>query len=212
MRRALAYDQSGTSCGEEEMKRAFVCLACLAFATGASAAEIGRLFFTPAERAQLDVARTQKKTAAAAAAPAVEEETPPPQVVTYGGLVRRSDGKSMLWLNDRLLDEKEALTGPALQGKVRPDGAVSLRTPQSGSSVEIKVGQSVELLSGKVAEGRSIEPPPKAAAKTKQDDSTAQKREAQEVKEGAAEAAQAGAKATASTASAPTSAPANKSR
>jgi hypothetical protein len=193
------------------VKRALLCFACLAIGASASAAEIGRLFFTPAERAQLDIARTHKKTAAPAAAPAAEEETPVPQVVTYGGLVRRSDGRSMLWLNDRLLEEKEALRGPALQGKVRPDGAVSLRTPQSGSSVEIKVGQSVELLSGKVAEGRSVEAPAKPASR-KQDEPTAQKRDTQESRSAPAEAPQAAANAASSTPSARTSAPADKSR
>lgn len=194
------------------MKRAVVCFACLTMAASASAAEIGRLFFTPSERAQLDIARTQKKTTAPAAAPAaVEEETPLPQVVTYGGLVRRSDGKSMLWLNDRLLEEKEALTGPALQGKVRPDGAVSLRTSQSASSVEIKVGQSVELLSGKVAEGRSVEAPAKPASR-KQDEPAAHKREARESKDAPAEGPQGGTNAAASTATTRTSAPADKSR
>ena len=194
------------------MKRAVVCFACLTMAASGSAAEIGRLFFTPSERAQLDIARTQKKTAAPAAAPAaVEEETSLPQLVTYGGLVRRSDGKSMLWLNDRLLEEKEALTGPALQGRVRPDGAVSLRTSQSASSVEIKVGQSVELLSGKVAEGRSVEAPAKPASR-KQDEPTAHKREARESKDAPAEGPQAGTSAAASTATTRTSAPADKSR
>jgi hypothetical protein len=193
------------------MKRALFCLACLTVAANVSAAEIGRLFFTPAERAQLDVARTQKKSPAPPPAATAEEEMPAPQVVTYGGLVRRSDGKSMLWLNDRLLEEKEALTGPALQGKVRADGAVTLRTPQSGTSVDIKVGQSVELLSGKVAEGRSIEPPPKPAAK-KPDESASQKREAQESKGAPAEGPPQAGATGASTASARTSAPADKSR
>ena len=44
-----------------------------------------------------------------------------PQVVTYGGLVRRSDGRQMMWLNNRLVDEREALAGlePQGQGQAR---------------------------------------------------------------------------------------------
>jgi hypothetical protein len=212
MRRALADDQPGGARGEEKMNRAWICIGLFMLISAASAADIGRLFFTPAERAQLDIARTQKKPAAAAAAPeAAEEETPVPQIVTYGGLVRRSDGKSLLWLNGRLLEEKEALAGSALQGRVRPDGAVALRAPHSGGSIEIKVGQSVELVSGKVAEGRSVEPPPKPASK-KKDGSASQKRDTQDSKRTAGEESQAKADATASTANAPTSAPADKSR
>jgi hypothetical protein len=193
------------------MKRALVWLACFTIAGSASAAEMGRLFFTPAERAQLDTARTQKKAPAAAAAPAAEEQTPAPKVVTYGGLVRRSDGKSMLWLNDRLLEEKEALTGPILQGKVRPDGAVTLRTPQSGASVEIKVGQSVELHSGKVAEGRTVEAPPKPASK-KADESPSPKREVSETKDISGHGTQAATSGASPSASARASAAVDKSR
>jgi len=126
---------------------------------------LGRLFFTPTERAQLDIARMQKKTApdAAAAAPAAE---PPsiPQTVTYGGIVRRSDGKAMLWINNRLVEEKEALTGLNLKGKVRPDGAVTLQVPQTGGSINVKVGQSVELETGRVGEARKPQPEAKPAA------------------------------------------------
>lgn len=124
-------------------------------------AQLGRLFYTPTERAQLDLARMQKKPATQAAAAEPVEPPPVPQVVTYGGLVRRSDGRQMLWINNRLVDEKEALAGLSLKGKVRPDGAVTLQIPQSNATVDVKVGQSVEVYSGKVAETRK--PPPEAA-------------------------------------------------
>ena len=123
---------------------------------------IGRLFFTPAERSHLDAARLQRKPTAPAASAAAEPAEPPPttQVVTYGGIVRRSDGKSMLWINNRLVEEKDALSGLSLKGKVRPDGAVTLQVPQTGGSIDVKVGQSVELQTGRVAETRK--PPPEA--------------------------------------------------
>jgi hypothetical protein len=103
--------------------------------------------------------------------------------VTYGGIVRRSDGKSMLWINNRLADEKEALTGLNLRGRVRPDGAVTLQVPNTGSSIDVKVGQSVEVLTGKVAEGRRAEEPretndtqnPKASAEDGKSGSPADK-------------------------------------
>ena len=122
---------------------------------------LGRFFFSPAERAQLDVARLQRK-APTSAEPEVAEAPPPPQMVTYGGLVRRSDGRKMLWLNNRLVEEKEALAGLNVKGKVRPDGAVTLQA-QSGATVDVKVGQTVELYTGKVAETRKT--PPEEAAK-----------------------------------------------
>jgi hypothetical protein len=160
----MAYNQSASEHGEETMTRALLVSICVALSASASGAEIGRLFFTPAERAQLDVARAQKK-APPVAAPMQAQETPAPEVVTYTGIVRRSDGKSMLWINNRVADEKEALRELNLKGTVRPDGAVSLHVPQSGASIEVKVGQSVELHSRRVAEGRKFvsEPHPPVA-------------------------------------------------
>ena len=119
-----------------------------------SAASIGRLFYTPAQRAALDVARRAKPVPQTAQAEAAPPPPPPPQVVSYGGIVRRSDGKAMLWINNRLVEEKEALKGLNLKGRVRPDGAVTLQVPDSGGSLEVKVGQSVEVHTGKVAETR----------------------------------------------------------
>jgi hypothetical protein len=89
-------------------------------------------------------------------------QAPEPQIVSYGGIVRRSDGKAMLWINNRLVEEKEALAGLNLKGKVRPDGSVTLHVPESGSSIDVKVGQSVELQSGRRAEGRKGQPEAKA--------------------------------------------------
>jgi hypothetical protein len=154
------------------MKRLLLCFAFLAAGSGATSAQlsaekplpvqpIGRLFFTPGERAQLDVARVQKRPLPEAVAAAAAPEAPPlPQTVTYGGIVRRSDGKAMLWINNRLVEEKEALAGLNLRGKVRPDGAVTLQVPQTGGSINVKVGQSVELHTGKVGEARKPEPKP----------------------------------------------------
>lgn len=148
------------------MTRLFVALAGALLASTVLAAQppLGRFFFTPAERAQLDVARIEKQKPApqVAAAEAPPEPLPVPQTVTYGGIVRRSDGKSMLWINNRMVDERDALTGLNLRGRVRADGAVTLQVPQTGSSVEVKVGQSVEVHTGRVAEGKRNDEPESA--------------------------------------------------
>lgn len=157
------------------MKRALVLIALGALGGAANAAQIegkpvaapqaplGRLFFTPTERSQLDVARLQRKpTPQSPAEPEQVEAPPAPQVVSYGGIVRRSDGKAMLWINNRLVEEKDALKGLSLKGKVRPDGAVTLQVPQTGGSIDVKVGQSVELQTGRIGETRK--PPPEAKA------------------------------------------------
>lgn len=145
--------------------------ATTAAASRGASAPLGRFFFSASERAQLDVARLQRK-APTSAEPEVAEAPPAPQMVTYGGLVRRSDGRKMLWLNNRLVDEKDALADLNVKGKVRPDGTVTLEA-QSGATVNVKVGQTVELYTGKVAETRKTPPEaakPPADAKGAQDD------------------------------------------
>ena len=123
------------------MMRAYLFVA-LALAAGASGAAqpIGRLFFTPAERAQLDVARANKRAPeppGGASQKSAEPPKPETQIITYNGIVRRSDGKSILWLNSRATDEKEALSGLPVTGRVRPDGGVTLQVPGGTGTIDL---------------------------------------------------------------------------
>lgn len=133
-----------------------VCL-LLAAASGPTAAAdppVGRLFFTPAQRALLDIARSQRTRATVATerTQQVLVEQPAPQTITYGGMIRRSDGQTTVWINDRAVHGREAAGGTTLIRRVGPDGAVTLEVPQSRRSVDLKVGQSVEVLSGSIGE------------------------------------------------------------
>ena len=144
--------------------------AAMPIAAPAQGERPGRLFFTPAQRASLDVARSQRARAALDTEKTEQEAAPVPQTITYGGMVRRSDGKSTVWFNNQPVNDREALGGAAIVGRVRADGSVTLQVPQTGRSVSLKPGQSVELLSGAVEEGYSrrldvAKPEPKPAAK-----------------------------------------------
>lgn len=134
-----------------------------------AAEQLGRLFFTPAQRSSLDVARTQRARATLSTEKTEQDATPAAQTITYDGMVRRSDGRSTVWLNSRPVNDREPAGGAAIVGRVRPDGGVILQVPQSGRRVELKPGQSVELLTGAVEEGYSRRPPtqpePKPAVK-----------------------------------------------
>lgn len=135
------------------MRRVLAVLLMAATAPAFGAEPLGRLFFTPAERAQLDQARLQKERPPVAKAAEAPAPAPPaPQILTYSGVIRRSDGKAVLWLNDRPVDEKDA-SGLAVAGRIRDDGSVTVRVP--GRTIDLKVGQSVELTSGTVAERKS---------------------------------------------------------
>jgi hypothetical protein len=170
MRSAMAHGTADASCGKKEVTRPLLvmlvvfggCATAVCTSAASAAQPLGRLFFTPAERAQLDVARTQKQRAPQLAGnePATPAMPPAPQIITYSGIVRRSDGTAVVWLNNRPVDAKDALPGLALKGRIRPDGAMTLQVPQTGASVELKVGQRAELQTGTVAETR-----PERAAK-----------------------------------------------
>lgn len=135
-------------------------------ASGADA-PLGRLFFTPEQRAQLDTLRTKKVVASQA------KEEPPPEVVTYNGIIRRSDGKTTVWVNNQALSEADLREKPAIAGRVSRDGQIVIQAGQTGAAAktQLKVGQSAELLSGQVAESYSAAataartPKPEPAAK-----------------------------------------------
>jgi hypothetical protein len=133
--------------------------------TLAAQQELGRLFFTPAQRASLDVARSQRARAALATDNTEQEAAPVSQTITYGGLIRRNDGRTTVWLNNQAVRDTDPAGAGAVVSRVRPDGRITLQAPQSSRSVDLKPGQSVELLSGTIEEGYSrralSEPEPK---------------------------------------------------
>ncbi|HEY7657535.1 MAG TPA: hypothetical protein VH881_11765 [Burkholderiales bacterium] len=119
---------------------------------------LGRLFFTPAQRASLDVARSQRARTTLDTEKTEQDAAPVPQTITYSGVLRRSDGKTTVWLNNQPVHDRISAGAAAIVGRVRPDGSVTLQVPQSGRSVTLKPGQSVELLGGTVEEGYSRRP------------------------------------------------------
>lgn len=129
--------------------RLFPALLLLIFAQLAPAAEpLGRLFYTPEQRAQLDALRTQRVVASQ-----VRDE-PIPETVNYYGIVRRSDGKTTVWVNGEALSESGLRDKQSISGRVSRNGQILLQTPAAAGpgQVQLKVGQSAELLSGRVDE------------------------------------------------------------
>jgi hypothetical protein len=135
------------------MNRAGLLLALLLISPEAGRADaLGRLFYTPAQRTQLDDVRSHRSTALPEPA---AEASPPPPALTYRGVVRRSDGKSTIWINNRAITDGQSLSGVAVLGRVRPDGALQVQLPESKRAVDLKVGQTLEVDSGSVAENYS---------------------------------------------------------
>jgi hypothetical protein len=129
--------------------RTLFAILLLAALPAANAADLaGRLFFTPDQRAQLDQLRKQKTVASQA------RDEPAPETVTYNGIIRRSDGRTTVWMNNQPMSAAELRSGQSVAGSVSRDGRIVLQNPQAGNGakLELKVGQSATLLSGKVDE------------------------------------------------------------
>lgn len=149
---------------------AWSALAVLLVPAAAPAAEqerLGRMFFTPAQRASLDVARSQRARATLATESTEQEAAPAAQTITYGGLIQRSDGRTTVWLNNQAVHDNNPAGAGAVVSRVRPDGSITLQAPQSARSVNLKPGQTVELQSGTIEEAYSRRPPAEPEAKPK---------------------------------------------
>ena len=121
---------------------------------GADAPAIGRLFSTPAERAGLDRLRQlgeqtlppddQPVTVIAPPEPAREQ-------YTLDGFVRRSSGKSTIWINRVPRSEHEISQGILVRQQLSKPPAVSILLP-SGQRLNLKPGQTFDNASGRVSE------------------------------------------------------------
>ena len=127
-----------------------------------ASADLGRMFFTPAQRATLDHLRKQNiKTPAGSDK---EQAAPAQQYVSVDGVVRRSDGKSTVWLNNRAVSGQRA--GGLNVSTSSNDNRVRLTVPESNRSIDLKVGQTLEIVSGTIEESyaRRVRPKPEAKA------------------------------------------------
>ena len=142
-------------------KLILLCVVAALPAPAQAAEPLGRLFFTPEQRSKLDDARSRKTRVTLTTEKPEDAVVPPvpqPEVVTFDGIVRRSDGKTTVWLNNRAVTEKD--TAGSIVGRVLPDGRITVQGLQSGRSADLKVGQRAELLSGTVEEGYARAPAP----------------------------------------------------
>lgn len=128
-------------------------------------AQLGRFFFTPAQRAALDEAR-RRPPAAVAATTQGPPLPPAPEYVTLNGVVRRSDGTTTVWLNNKPVRGSQSEDGLQIAPSTRSaaPGNVTVRVPQTGRVVNLKVGQQVDVTSGQVEEGYRSSRPPQVAA------------------------------------------------
>ena len=139
---------------------------------GAEVAPIGRLFSTPAERAELDRLRQHGEPAKLAndqstAAVPVTPAEPVREQFTLDGFVRRSSGKGTTWINQIPQNEGAVSQNIRVRQQLSKPPAVSILLP-SGKRLALKVGQTFDATTGEIIEvlepaPGSVAQPPKSA-------------------------------------------------
>lgn len=110
--------------------------------------KLGRLFYTPEQRMRMDVARQNERSVK------VDEDENAPQStnIELNGMVRRSDGKSTVWVNNRVHGGNTAEHGIEMDKRGGDAGQASVILPSTQQRVLLKVGQSFDVSSGQVEE------------------------------------------------------------
>jgi hypothetical protein len=93
---------------------------CISGSSLAAPVELERLFYTPAQRAQLEAARTHNVIQLAQ--PRMPGGNAPPPV-RYDGVVTRSDGKTTRWVDGKAEVGDSSVTG-LKPGQIRANGKV----------------------------------------------------------------------------------------
>jgi hypothetical protein len=120
-------------------------LVCLITSATTNAADnIGRLFTTPAERANLNYMRQTSRLQSQEQADGMEKAAPPviPSEISMQGYVKRSDGKKgTVWINNQPMQENTS-NSEVTVGKMHGDNnQVPLTLPANGKNLSLKAGQ-----------------------------------------------------------------------
>ena len=121
------------------MNRAIVLFALALAAAAAEAQELGRLFFTPEQRAALDARRRARLPDNSASITAVS-------VTRVDGFVKRSAGPSTIWINGEWTTEN----APEAPRLAEPSPSVSVSTGETGARVRLKPGETLDRGNGEV--------------------------------------------------------------
>lgn len=133
-----------------------IVLATLATNLASAEDDLGRLFFTPAQRAALDAGKeinlpkTDKEPA----------KRSTPAAITLNGVVVRSDGERTVWINDRAYQGRDP-EGLGIRPSAQAPAVAEIRIREERKAVQMRVGQTYSSESGKITE--AYETPPKSA-------------------------------------------------
>lgn len=107
--------------------------------------QIGRLFSTPADRAKLDRLRSgqvYQKVLGETDESRSESDLHLAEPVYLNGLVRRSDGRTTVWVNGQRLDQRGGNGELTLRSRVDRQNRVKLHLKKERRTVQLKPGQA----------------------------------------------------------------------
>jgi hypothetical protein len=121
-----AVIQSGRNTAHQIILFAFVLIAAAAWHANSNAAELGRLFYTPQQRTQLE---TQQATGVVA-------EGGKRNFIVVNGVIQKQGGNRIVWLNGAAQTPVRANNNPA---------SIDVAVPGKSKHVQMKVGQRLML-------------------------------------------------------------------
>lgn len=136
-----------------------------------SGEDFGRLFSRQSERKNLDILRQNQKLRVntpqekiQAEEPMVAEPAELPAPVTLQGFVKRSDGASTLWVNNKAVQEGVRIDDVQIGQLNKRDGSpqagaesLNIRIPANGKHVRLKPGQLYDPESNQIKELQVVE-------------------------------------------------------
>ena len=109
------------------------------------AQELGRLFFTPEQRAALDARRKARVPDKPAATPVTESP-----VSRVNGAVQRGGGRSTVWVNGEMIPESAQADSAKVTPRSPNPGRVSIPLGENTPPRDLRVGESLDRGSGEV--------------------------------------------------------------
>jgi len=132
--------------------------------------DFGRLFSRPNERKNLDILRQNQKLKVATPQDSLQPESttdaaPPelPDPITMQGYVKRSDGSSTLWINNKAVREDSAVDDVQIgrlnkrAGSVAGSDSLNVNIPATGKHVHLKAGQVYMPETNQIRELKTVE-------------------------------------------------------
>ena len=117
----------------------------LAGAGSAQAQDLGRLFFTPEQRAALDARRKARVPDKPAATPVTESP-----VTRVNGAVQRGSGRSTVWVNGEMIPENAQPDSARVTPRGSKPGSVSVPLGENAPPRDLRVGEALDRGSGEV--------------------------------------------------------------